>query len=99
MGTVVLDQGRPVLSLYSKGWDGVPVERPWDEWVSGHSLKADVEERRHHDLPRTGAPTADFFDLATYGWRYAGAHASAVAERLHYRKSDRSAREWSRRRP
>ena len=141
MGTIVLDQGRPVLSLYSKGWDGVPVERPWDEWVSGLSLRADVEERRqvplflsyqrelrnaaldvsrgvppatglladdpihrflrwsladlpaffrerdraakwkylvewladvrkvllHHDLPRTGAPTTDFFDLATFG--------------------------------
>ncbi len=141
LGTVVFDQGRPVLSLFSKGWDGVPVERPWDEWVSGLALRADVEERRqvpcflsfqrelrnaeldvsrgvpaangllaedpayrflrwaladlatffrerdraakwkylidwladvrrarlHHDLPRTGAPTADFFDLATFG--------------------------------
>ncbi len=46
LGTVVFDQGRPVLSLFSKGWDGVPVERPWDEWVSGLPLRADVEERR-----------------------------------------------------
>jgi hypothetical protein len=141
LGTVVFDQGRPALSLFSKGWDGVPVERPWDEWVSGLALRADVEERRqvpcflsfqrelrnteldvsrgvpaaagllaedpayrflrwaladlatyfrerdragkwkylvewladvrrvrlHHDLPRTGAPTTDFFDLATFG--------------------------------
>jgi hypothetical protein len=141
LGTVIFDQGRPVLSLYSKGWDGVPVERPWEEWVSGLTLRADVEERRevpgfvsfqrelrnvemdvahgvpaaagllaedpvyrflrwsladlpsffrdrertarwkylaewlgdvrraafHHDLPRTGAPTTDFFDLATFG--------------------------------
>jgi hypothetical protein len=141
LGTVVFDQGRPVLSLFSKGWDGVPVERPWDEWVSGLALRADVEERRqapcfvsfhrelrnteldvsrgvpaaaglladdpiyrflrwaladlatyfrdreraakwkylidwladvrrvklHHDLPRTGAPTSDCFDLATFG--------------------------------
>ena len=141
LGTVVFDQGRPTLSLFSKGWDGVPVERPWDEWVSGLALRADVEERRqvpcflsfqrelrnteldvsrgvpaasgllaedpvyrflrwaladlatffrerdrtakwkylvewladarrvklHHDLPRTGAPTTDFFDLATFG--------------------------------
>jgi hypothetical protein len=141
MGTVVFDQGRPVLSLFTKGWDGVPVERPWDEWISGQALRADVEERRqvpafvsfqrelrnaeldltrgvpavsgllaedpmvrflrwsladlptylrerertakwkylvewladvrrarlHHDLPRTGAPTTDSFDLATFG--------------------------------
>ena len=141
LGTVIFDQGRPILSLYSKGWDGVPVERPWDEWVSGLALRADVEERRevpgfvsfqrelrnveldvsrgvpaasgllaedpvyrflrwsladlpaflrdrertarwkylaewlgdvrraafHHDLPRTGAPTTDFFDLVTFG--------------------------------
>jgi hypothetical protein len=141
LGTVIFDQGRPILSLYSKGWDGVPVERPWDEWVSGLALRADVEERRevpgfvsfqrelrnveldvsrgvpaasgllaedpvyrflrwsladlpaflrdrertarwkylaewlgdvrraafHHDLPRTGAPTSDFFDLVTFG--------------------------------
>jgi hypothetical protein len=140
LGTVVFDQGSPVLSLYSKGWDGVPVERPWDEWVSGLALRADVEERReipafvsfqrelrntgldvargvpaasglladdplyrflrfsladlptffrerdreakwkylaewlgdvrravlHHDLPRPGSPTTDFFDLATF---------------------------------
>jgi hypothetical protein len=140
LGTVVFDQGRPVLSLFSKGWDGVPVERPWDEWVSGLALRADVEERRqmpcflsfqrelrnaeldvsrgvpaasglladdplyrflrwsladlatffrerdraakwkylvdwladvrrarlHHDLPRPGSPTTDFFDLATF---------------------------------
>ena len=46
LGTVVFDGGRPVLSLFSKGWDGVPVERPWDEWVSGLALRADVEERR-----------------------------------------------------
>ncbi|HET9209114.1 MAG TPA: serine/threonine-protein kinase, partial [Thermoanaerobaculia bacterium] len=46
LGTVVFDRGRPVLSLFSKGWDGVPVERPWDEWVSGLALRADVEERR-----------------------------------------------------
>ena len=46
MGTVVFDGGRPVLSLFSKGWDGVPVERPWDEWISGLALRADVEERR-----------------------------------------------------
>ena len=45
LGTVVFDQGRPVLSLFSKGWDGVPVERPWDEWVAGLALRADVEER------------------------------------------------------
>jgi hypothetical protein len=141
LGTVVFEGGRPVLSLFSKGWDGVPVERPWDEWVSGLALRADIEERRqvpcflsfqrelrnaeldlsrgvppaagllaedpvhrflrwsladlaaffrerdrtakwkylidwladvrraklHHDLPRTGSPLTDFFDLATFG--------------------------------
>jgi hypothetical protein len=50
LGTVVFDQGRPVLSLFSKGWEGVPVERPWDEWVAGLALRADVEERRQMPL-------------------------------------------------
>ncbi len=36
--------GRPALALYSTGWDGVPIEQPWEEWVSGVALRAHVEE-------------------------------------------------------
>jgi len=139
--------GVPVLSLFSAGWEGVPVERPWQEWIGSVAVQADVIECRqmpcflsyqreprnaevqvtrapapviasegiahpllaedpmarflrwsleeaprffaerdrtarwkylvewladvrraalHHDLPRTGTPATDFFDLATF---------------------------------
>ncbi|HEV7786912.1 MAG TPA: serine/threonine-protein kinase, partial [Thermoanaerobaculia bacterium] len=139
--------GVPVLSLFSAGWEGVPVERPWQEWIGSVAVQADVVECRqmpcflsfqrelrnaevqvtrtpapvivsegtanpllaedpmarflrwsleeaprffaerertarwkylvewladvrraalHHDLPRTGTPATDFFDLATF---------------------------------
>jgi protein kinase-like protein len=143
--------GVPVLSLFSAGWEGVPVERPWQEWIGNVAVQADVVECRqmpcflsfrrelrnaevqvvtsgagvkapiltpesaasplyaedpiyrflrwsleeaprffaerertarwkylvewladvrraalHHDLPRTGTPATDFFDLATF---------------------------------
>jgi len=139
--------GVPVLSLFSAGWDGVPVERPWQDWIGSVAVQADVIESRqmpcflsyrrelrnaevqvtrapapaiasegianpllaedpmtrflrwsleeaprffaerertarwkylvewladvrratlHHDLPRTGTPATDFFDLATF---------------------------------
>ncbi len=38
--------GVPVLSLFSAGWDGVPVERPWQEWIGGVAVQADVIECR-----------------------------------------------------
>jgi tRNA A-37 threonylcarbamoyl transferase component Bud32 len=38
--------GVPVLSLFSAGWDGVPVERPWQEWIGGVAVRADVVECR-----------------------------------------------------
>src|SRR3954469_14086637 len=136
--------GVPVLSFFSAGWEGVPVERPWQEWIGTVAVQADVIECRqmpcflsfrrelrnaevevspgvpldggsanplfaedpmarflrwsleeaprffaerertarwkylvewladirraalHHDLPRTGTPATDFFDLATF---------------------------------
>ncbi|HEX3554065.1 MAG TPA: serine/threonine-protein kinase [Thermoanaerobaculia bacterium] len=144
IGALLFCGGVPVLSLFSAGWEGVPVERPWQEWMAGAALRADVVECRqipcfvsfrrelrnaeirvtpgvpvaegaesplvaedpivrflrwsleeaprffaerertarwkylvewladvcravlHHDLPRTGTPATDFFDLATF---------------------------------
>jgi len=144
VGALLFCGGVPVLSLFSAGWEGVPVERPWQEWMAGVALRADVVECRqmpcflsfrrelrnagvqvtsgelapecaesplfaedpivrflrwslteaprffaerertarwkylvewladvrraalHHDLPRTGTPATDFFDLATF---------------------------------
>jgi protein kinase-like protein len=49
VGTVIFRQGSPVLSLFSGAWDGVAIERPWEEWVSGVALRAGVEE--HCEVP------------------------------------------------
>ncbi len=38
--------GVPVLSLFSTGWEGVPVERPWQEWIGTVAVRADVVECR-----------------------------------------------------
>src|SRR5258707_14569367 len=38
--------GVPVLSLFSAGWEGVPVERPWQEWIGSVAVRADVVECR-----------------------------------------------------
>jgi tRNA A-37 threonylcarbamoyl transferase component Bud32 len=38
--------GVPVLSLFSTGWEGVPVERPWQEWIGSVAVQADVIESR-----------------------------------------------------
>jgi hypothetical protein len=38
--------GVPVLSLFSAGWEGVPVERPWQEWIGNVAVQADVIECR-----------------------------------------------------
>ena len=38
--------GKPVLSLFSAGWDGIPVERPWQEWIGDVAVQADVIESR-----------------------------------------------------
>src|SRR5258707_12848746 len=38
--------GVPVLSLFSAGWEGVPVERPWKEWIESVAVQADVIECR-----------------------------------------------------
>jgi len=149
--------GVPVLSLFSAGWEGVPIERPWPEWIAGVAVRADVVECRqmpcflsyrrelrnaelevtpgvpiaedaanplfagdpmarflrwsleeaprffaerertarwkylvewladvrraalHHDLPRTGTPATDFFDLATFD---AGGRVLHLAQRV-----------------
>ncbi|HSS48471.1 MAG TPA: serine/threonine-protein kinase [Thermoanaerobaculia bacterium] len=152
--------GVPVLSLFSAGWEGIPVERPWQEWIGNVAVQADVIECRqmpcflsfrrelrnaevqvtrapapvisadgavhplfaedpmarflrwsleeaprffaerertarwkylvewladvrraalHHDLPRTGTPATDYFDLATFD---AGGRVLHLAQRV-----------------
>ena len=158
VGALLFCGGVPVLSLFSAGWEGVPVERPWQEWMASVALRADVVECRqmpcflsfrrelrnaevriapggpidagsaaspllvedpvyrflrwsleeaprffaerertarwkylvewladvrraalHHDLPRTGTPVTDFFDLATFD---AGGRVLHLAQRV-----------------
>lgn len=46
VAVVLLDKGREVLNIFSKGWAGVPLNDPWEAWVSSLAVRADVEERR-----------------------------------------------------
>ena len=41
---VLFCAGSPALTFYTDGWDGLPMDRPWEELVSGVALHADVEE-------------------------------------------------------
>jgi hypothetical protein len=53
VGRILFCAGSPVLTVLDdadRGWDGVPAERPWEEWISGVAVLADVEESR----PRPG---------------------------------------------
>jgi predicted Ser/Thr protein kinase len=48
-GCVLFCAGSPALTFYTDGWDGLPVDRPWEELVSGVPLSADLEES--HAVP------------------------------------------------
>jgi serine/threonine protein kinase len=48
-GCVLFCAGSPALTFYTDGWDSLPVDRPWEELVSGVALHADVEES--HAVP------------------------------------------------
>ena len=40
-----LSQGERVLSLFSEGWDGVPIEHSWLSWVAKYPVIAHLEEK------------------------------------------------------
>jgi serine/threonine protein kinase len=44
-GFVFFDKGRTVLSIFSEGWGGYPVDQSWESWASRASLRACLEER------------------------------------------------------
>jgi serine/threonine protein kinase len=44
LGFLVLAQGDLCVTLFSKGWKDVDVQRPWQSWVSEVSVRASVEE-------------------------------------------------------
>ncbi len=44
-GWIFFDRGQDVLSLYSGGWDGVPLDQSWQRWVSKHNVRASIEEK------------------------------------------------------
>ena len=49
-GVVVLDEGKAVLTLFSDGWDEVPVDQPWENWVSDLVVRACVDEKKNAPL-------------------------------------------------
>lgn len=44
-GRVLFVDGEPTLALFSEGWEGVPIESPWSQWIAAHALRAQVEKR------------------------------------------------------
>lgn len=50
-GLVFFHRGEDVLSVFSSGWDDVPIEQPWQQWVSRTSIRASVVEQQ--SLPLT----------------------------------------------
>ncbi|MEM8963452.1 MAG: serine/threonine-protein kinase, partial [Acidobacteriota bacterium] len=43
-GMVFYDRGDSVLSVYSVGWEDVPINQTWERWVSQVAVRASVEE-------------------------------------------------------
>ncbi len=48
-GVILFCGGSPAVAVFDDGWNDVPVDRPWEEWISGVALHADVEES--HAVP------------------------------------------------
>lgn len=46
LGVVVLDEGKPVLTFFSDGWDEAPIDLPWERWVSDLVVRACVDEAK-----------------------------------------------------
>ena len=53
-GLVIFADGEPALSLYSEGWEGIPIDQRWQRWVAEHPVRAQVEKK-------TVRPPADWF--------------------------------------
>lgn len=45
-----LANGDHVLSIFSEGWQGVPVDKSWYRWISDTSIRVDVSEKVVHPL-------------------------------------------------
>lgn len=48
-GLVLQTGGRTLLTMFSDGWDGIPVDEPWETWVGSQPVQARVEEK---NVPR-----------------------------------------------
>ncbi len=46
LGVVVLDEGKPAMTFFSDGWDEVPIDLPWESWVSDLVVRACVDEAK-----------------------------------------------------
>ncbi|MEM9554532.1 MAG: serine/threonine-protein kinase [Acidobacteriota bacterium] len=44
-GRILFVEGRQLVGLFSEGWDGLPVDTPWQTWSRQQSLHAQVEKR------------------------------------------------------
>lgn len=44
-GAIFFDQGKPSLSMFSEGWDDLPVSTTWESWASRKSLRAALLEK------------------------------------------------------
>lgn len=44
-GFVFFDEGRTVLTIFSDGWDDLPVSTTWERWMSQVPLNASLEEK------------------------------------------------------
>ena len=42
---IVFVEGHNALSLYSRGWEGIPIEHSWQRWVGDVVVRASVEEK------------------------------------------------------
>ena len=56
-GLVCFVNGQAKLSLYSEGWNRIPVEQSWQRWISEFPVRAQVEHRHLN-------PAASWFRLA-----------------------------------
>ncbi|MCG8458428.1 MAG: serine/threonine protein kinase [Holophagales bacterium] len=44
-GLVTFVDGEPVITVYSEGWSGIPIDGSWQRWVTEHPVQAQVERR------------------------------------------------------
>ena len=42
---IFFDEGQTVLTAFSEGWEGVPVEQSWQRWISEVAVRASIEEK------------------------------------------------------